>query len=164
MKTMLLIVFLLFPSVLTAQRGDIILDAATKITVPDGAEICADRIYADSSRFGTLLIANRHCICDEATVLGVRPERLPARPVLQVYPSPCDDVVTLRYHVHRPSVVRVMLTDALGRVIRTVQAGKQHITGWYSLRISTAALPSGLYGLLVDTSAGRQYTPVLVRR
>ena len=54
-----------------AQRGDIIIPTSNDITVPAGAQICADRIYANNPGYGTLNLANASCICAGAAIVPV---------------------------------------------------------------------------------------------
>ncbi len=54
-----------------AQRGDVIVPTNAQVTVPAGAQICADRIFANNPGFGTLSIANASCLCPGMAVVPV---------------------------------------------------------------------------------------------
>jgi hypothetical protein len=54
-----------------AQRGDIFVPTGAEITVPLGAQICADRIYANNPGWGTLTIANASCLCPGMVIVPV---------------------------------------------------------------------------------------------
>ncbi|MDX9760110.1 MAG: T9SS type A sorting domain-containing protein [Bacteroidota bacterium] len=54
-----------------AQRGDIVIPPGAQITVPAGARICADRIFANNPGFGTLTIAHVTGLCPGMSVVPV---------------------------------------------------------------------------------------------
>ena len=56
---------------LHAQRGTIAIPVSGDITIPAGAQICADTIYANNPGYGTLALANVSCICTGAVVIPV---------------------------------------------------------------------------------------------
>jgi hypothetical protein len=58
-------------SIASAQRGDIIVPTGAEISVPAGAQICADRIFANNPGYGTLTIANASCLCAGMAIVPV---------------------------------------------------------------------------------------------
>jgi len=54
-----------------SQRGDIVIPINAEISVPAGAQICADRIYANNPGYGTLTLANPSCLCAGAVIVPV---------------------------------------------------------------------------------------------
>lgn len=66
-----LLIGLLFPGILFAQRGDIIIPIGASITVPMNAQICADRIFANNPGYGNLTLADPSGICAGAVVTPV---------------------------------------------------------------------------------------------
>jgi hypothetical protein len=62
---------LLFSALVSAQRGNVYIAASSEISIPDGAQLCPDTIFANSAGFGTLTIANNSCICQGAVVIPV---------------------------------------------------------------------------------------------
>jgi hypothetical protein len=71
MKTLIATLLLLLPLTATAQRGDIVVCSGAAITVPNNAQICADRIFANNPGYGTLNLANKTCLCSGAIVIPV---------------------------------------------------------------------------------------------
>lgn len=71
MKTLCIVTLLFLPLSLTAQRGDIVIAVGSSISVPSGAQICADRIFANNTGFGTLHLANKTCLCSGAVIIPV---------------------------------------------------------------------------------------------
>ncbi len=71
MKTIACIILLFLPLTLYSQRGNVTIPKNSTITVPNGAQICADKIYANNPGYGTLNLANKTCICPGATIIPV---------------------------------------------------------------------------------------------
>ena len=71
MKALIAILLLFLPLTAPAQRGDIVVCSGAAITVPNGAQICADRIFANNPGYGTLNLANKTCLCSGAIVIPV---------------------------------------------------------------------------------------------
>jgi hypothetical protein len=71
MKSLIVTLLLLLPLAVFAQRGDIVIPKTASITVPNGAQICADRIYANNTGYGTLSLASKTCLCSGAVVIPV---------------------------------------------------------------------------------------------
>jgi len=61
----------LLPSILSAQRGNIIITTGASISVPLGAVICADTVFANGSGHGTLTLADPSCLCSGSVVIPV---------------------------------------------------------------------------------------------
>jgi hypothetical protein len=91
MKTLLIIISIGLLSVGTAiaQRGDIFVPTGAVITVPAGAQICADKIYANNPGWGTLTIANASCLCAGMAIVPVE--------LLTFTASKEDGLVSLRW-------------------------------------------------------------------
>jgi hypothetical protein len=54
-----------------AQRGNIAVPAGAEIFVPDGAQICADTVFANNPGYGTLRLANASGLCNGSIVIPV---------------------------------------------------------------------------------------------
>ena len=66
-----LLLGLLMPSILSAQRGTITIPRGESIYVPQGAVICADTIFANGSGHGTLTLADPSCLCSGSVVIPI---------------------------------------------------------------------------------------------
>ncbi|MCZ7554877.1 MAG: T9SS type A sorting domain-containing protein [Bacteroidia bacterium] len=72
MKTIMIFFIALFVvHMANAQRGDMTVATAAQLTVPAGAQICADRIFANNPGYGALTIANANCLCPGMSVVPV---------------------------------------------------------------------------------------------
>lgn len=54
-----------------AQRGNIVIPSGASITVPLGARICADTIFANGTGHGTLTLADPSCLCSGSVIIPV---------------------------------------------------------------------------------------------
>jgi hypothetical protein len=66
-----LVAGILLPMLLSAQRGNIIIPTGASISVPTGAMICADTIFANNPGYGRLNIADPTCLCSGAVVIPI---------------------------------------------------------------------------------------------
>lgn len=72
MKTLIILLIGLYSfGTALAQRGDIIVPTASQIIVPLGAQICADRIFANNPGYGTLTLADPSGLCTGAVITPV---------------------------------------------------------------------------------------------
>lgn len=66
----LVLVFML-SALMHAQRGNVIIPVGQEISVPAGAQICADTIFANNPGFGTLTLANSSGVCAGTVIIPV---------------------------------------------------------------------------------------------
>ncbi len=66
-----LLLAILLPGILPAQRGDIVIPTSASIAVPLGAQICADRVFANNPGYGTLNLADPSGLCAGAVITPV---------------------------------------------------------------------------------------------
>lgn len=73
LRSILAVLFMavLMPAMLTAQRGTITIPIGASISIPLGAEICADTIFANGAGHGRLNIANPSCLCSGIVITPV---------------------------------------------------------------------------------------------
>jgi len=72
---------------------------------------------------------------------------------VKVYPNPAKDFATVSLDIVKATNVSVQVTDMTGRVL--VNAVNENMTtGTHEVKISTAALPAGIYNVKVQTEAG----------
>jgi hypothetical protein len=69
--TIALALILILPVVLSAQRGNVIIPTGSSVSVPQGASICADTIFANGLGHGTLTLAHPTSICAGTIVIPV---------------------------------------------------------------------------------------------
>ena len=68
---LVLLACVLLPAMLTAQRGNISVPLGASVSVPYGAEICADTIFANGAGHGSLNLADPSCICSGIVITPV---------------------------------------------------------------------------------------------
>ncbi len=66
-----LVTALLLTTAVQAQRGDIVVATSGTITVPVGARLCADRIFANNPGHGSLIIGDVSCLCPGMVITPV---------------------------------------------------------------------------------------------
>ena len=59
-------------------------------------------------------------------------------------PNPFSATTEIRYDLFRSSAVTLMVRDQAGRLLRTIDRGRQE-KGSYDLRIDLGDLPAGIY-------------------
>jgi type IX secretion system substrate protein len=164
MKTLCFILSLmLFACAVHAQRGDIIIPASNAISVPAGAQICADRIYANNSGYGTLALADSSGICAGAIIVAI--ENIQATPefTLEGFPSPCNEELTVRFTLRDAGATRIRLYDIMGRIAFESTQHAVFPAGSHSVRVSTIDLPPGRYMLSLESKNRRLTTKVIIQ-
>ncbi|MDZ4846748.1 MAG: T9SS type A sorting domain-containing protein [Chitinophagales bacterium] len=86
------------------------------------------------------------------------------QPLLQesfrVYPNPAEDVITIQFATPA-QVERIQLFNALGQMLHSEQ--RLQLNEAHQKTISVAALPKGIFMLLVETDAGRFKRKVVIQ-
>ena len=77
--------------------------------------------------------------------------------LLQNFPNPCNPSATIRYSLPDAGTATIVLYDALGREVRTLEEGERG-AGTYSVQSDVGGLASGtyFYRLTVRSPAGRE--------
>jgi len=83
----------------------------------------------------------------------------PPRP----HPARAGGSVALSVTLDRPGALRVLLVDGLGRVVRRVADGER-AAGVARVRLETAGLAAGVYGVVVEGPGGRLTRPLVLVR
>lgn len=83
--------------------------------------------------------------------------------VLEGYPSPCDDVLTVRLTLGETGATSIRLHDIAGRTVMIIAHDMLLTAGSHSMMARTAGVPSGLYLLVVESREGRRTEKVLIR-
>ncbi len=68
------------------------------------------------------------------------------------YPNPFNPQTTLRYALPEPATVRLVVYDALGRVVQ-VLVDRPQTAGWHEVSFGGAMLPSGVYFYRLEAGA-----------
>lgn len=88
--------------------------------------------------------------------------------ILEAYPNPFEDQVTLEYDLMEPGEVRVEVMDALGRSHGIIRSGREgagrHRITWDGRSTDGQRLPSGMYFLLMDLDRSPELKQVVLIR
>jgi hypothetical protein len=124
----------------------------------------SDLPYAADSLQYRLRTVEKDGAASSSDPITVARNRVEAVELLGTYPNPASNQATVRYAVpetHRATTVQLLLYDALGRRIRTLQASGK--TGRHERQFSVSDLASGVYFLRLragDVVKSRKLTVV----
>ena len=79
-----------------------------------------------------------------ATEVTSTPPAIPAVVTLQSYPNPFNPSTTIKYELHRASVVRLSVHNILGREVSILMNEKRG-AGVYEVNFDASNMPSGIY-------------------
>ncbi len=79
---------------------------------------------------------------------------------LNVFPNPANDAFTVSYSLPSTMQVQLDVTDATGKVLKTVSHGTQ-LKGSYQFQVSIADLAAGNYNVVLKTAEGTNTIKVL---
>jgi hypothetical protein len=73
----------------------------------------------------------------------------------KVMPNPFDEHLTIQYTLHQSSATQIYLVNALGQTVQMQPQQAEQTVGEYQTQISTQALPSGIYWIVLETAQGK---------
>ncbi|MFC7670479.1 T9SS type A sorting domain-containing protein [Hymenobacter humi] len=82
--------------------------------------------------------------------------------VLQAFPNPATGSVRLSYQVAQPGRVRLILSDALGREVRTVVDQSQSPAGTFEVTAGLTGLRAGIYYCTLHTATQHKVERIVV--
>ena len=71
--------------------------------------------------------------------------------ISEARPNPVSGIANVDYTISTPGMVRVELTDMIGRTVSTIFEGNVSTAGTYSLEVSAENLPAGMYQIVVKS-------------
>ena len=95
------------------------------------------------------------------TPLGTQSARAISGSVVEAYPNPAQQVLTVQALLASKSAVQVSLVNLVGQVVTTTTAAAADLQR--GLALNTSALAEGLYVVRVSTSEGTFTTKVQVK-
>jgi hypothetical protein len=66
-------------------------------------------------------------------------------------PNPVSGIANVDYTINTPGMVRVELTDMIGRTVSTIFEGNVSSAGTYSLEVSAEGLAAGMYQIVIKS-------------
>jgi hypothetical protein len=115
--------------------------------------------YAEAVKLGIAATAELAEITETSTDLSPRPTDR-TRPGLEVYPSPLETNVTIRYGVNVNGPATVIAFDLLGRTV-AVLVDEWRNSGTHTTEWNTGHLPPGIYILRLTTGNNTSLLPVV---
>jgi hypothetical protein len=79
----------------------------------------------------------------------------------QNYPNPFNPSTTIEFDIARPSRVRLVVFDVLGKVVARLVDGARD-PGRYSVRFDGSGIPSGVYFCRLDADGFSQVRKLMV--
>jgi hypothetical protein len=73
----------------------------------------------------------------------------------KVMPNPFDEHLTIQYTLHQSSATQIYLVNALGQTVQMQPQQAEQTAGEYQTQLSTQALPSGIYWIVLETAQGK---------
>ena len=117
----------------------------SQISAPDTTSIY-DAVFIDSMHgwaFGSSGAIYKYNT--SANGIKITQNNLPSEPeLLQNYPNPFNPSTTIVYRLSKPSLVKIILYDILGREVKDLFVGSQN-SGEYNFRFDAEGLASGIY-------------------
>ncbi|MBE0644664.1 MAG: T9SS type A sorting domain-containing protein [Bacteroidetes bacterium] len=92
----------------------------------------------------------------------IRRDQPLTRFVLEGYPTPCDDALTVRLTLAEAGATCIRLHDITGRVVMTIAENQALPAGSVSIRVRTADIPSGYYLLVAESGLRRRTERVMI--
>ena len=73
------------------------------------------------------------------------PEDIAVTSSLNVYPNPANNDATISYSLNKSGNVEIVITDIMGRTVKTMNQGNQVAGTSYNVNLSTSDLDNGTY-------------------
>jgi hypothetical protein len=71
--------------------------------------------------------------------------------ISEARPNPVSGIANVDYTINTPGMVRVELTDMIGRTVSTIFEGNVSSAGTYSLEVSAEGLAAGMYQIVIKS-------------
>jgi len=143
-----------------SQGSVLVFDAETLVQIGDGAlpQPYVGSLQTDFDGDGDpelVTLARNRLVCYSIAPLTTPHDHFIPHPssfiLIDPYPNPFNNVVTIRYAVPELANVRIVLFDILGRKVQEL-TNKQHKPGIHRIRISGVSLNSGVYYCKMQSS------------
>jgi flagellar hook assembly protein FlgD len=91
---------------------------------------------------------------------------LNALSLLKAYPNPTNSTSIIEYQIVRPAEVEMQITDATGKIVKTVMLGTQvagtHQVEWDTINNGGKTVTTGAYTCLIRTNTGEMLVQKLI--
>jgi hypothetical protein len=148
------------------QQGAIVTlgGTALRISSVQGTQIIAVAPTGFFSANGQIRIINpdsRSFTLPNAIIVGIRDNVMLVPMVGSAYPNPVDDMLTVEVGMTKAAVVRVRMTDILGKSVMSFE--QQVGAGTFSRQLDVSGLTSGVYVIEI-TDGERRFVEKVVKR
>jgi O-glycosyl hydrolase len=170
------LVFVIINNAMSERMTEITLDGASLVGSVVGEQSTAGRLWSPLPAFTadgkstirlTLPAESITTLASglEGPTAGVdaTPPRLSSEPKLQVFPNPVNESMNVQLSLFANEDVRLILTDVLGRNVKTVIDGPYSI-GNHMLNVNMQGIPTGTYLLTIRAGARTVSVPVTIAR
>lgn len=83
---------------------------------------------------------------------------------LNAYPNPANNSTTITYSLNKSGNVNIVITDIMGRTVKTMEQGSQVAGTSYNVNLSTSDLANGTYFYTLSVDGERQTKKFVVNR
>lgn len=92
------------------------------------------------------------------------PEDIAVTSSLNVYPNPANNDATISYSLNKSGNVEIVITDIMGRTVKTMNQGNQVAGTSYNVNLSTSDLANGTYFYTLTVNGEKQTKKFVVNR
>lgn len=83
---------------------------------------------------------------------------------LNAYPNPANNSTTITYSLNKSGNVNIVITDIMGRIVKTMEQGSQVAGTSYNVNLNTSDLANGTYFYTLSVDGERQTKKFVVNR
>jgi hypothetical protein len=83
---------------------------------------------------------------------------------LNAYPNPANNSTTITYSLNKSGNVNIVITDIMGRTVKTMEQGSQVAGTSYNVNLNTSDLANGTYFYTLSVDGERQTKKFVVNR
>ncbi len=110
--------------------------------------------------------------CDYRTpmirmILGTEaslPEQISVVSSLNLFPNPANNEASISYSLNKSGNVSIVITDIMGRTVKTINQGNQVAGEQYNVNLSTSDLANGTYFYTMNVNGEKQTKKFVVNR
>lgn len=92
------------------------------------------------------------------------PEQISSTSSLNAYPNPSNGETTISYSLNKSGNVNIVITDMMGRTVKTINQGNQVAGTSYNVNLSTSDLANGTYFYTLSVNGEKQTKKLVVNK
>lgn len=83
---------------------------------------------------------------------------------LNAYPNPANNATTITYSLNKSGNVNIVITDIMGRTVKTMEQGSQVAGTSYNVNLNTSDLANGTYFYTLSVDGERQTKKLVINK